>query len=140
MLPRARVHALSTTEAALTDFLDDAEASFLEYGVAPDVGRVTALENDELERFGETPPGEGDENPLAYIAPETVAALEDATEYYYAGISGMAVVDRIVRETTGPHAEVVMQSHAYEDRGEYTVYRYDHAGEEFLAVASGSFY
>lgn len=140
MLPRARVHALSPEQAALKSFVDDAEASFLEYGVAPDVGRVTAVPAEDLERHGETPPAEAAaDEPLAHLAPETVDALDGAAEHYYAGISGMAVVDRIVRETTGPHPEVVLQSHAFDDRSEYTVYRYDAPAESFVAVASGQF-
>ena len=52
----------------------------------------------------------------------------------------MAVVGRVLRETTGAHAGVVLQSHTYAKAPtDYTVYRYDTAAGKFVRVAHGTY-
>jgi hypothetical protein len=50
----------------------------------------------------------------------------------------MAVTDHVLRETTGAHESVVLQSHTYVGTPlEYTVYRDDDAVQASVTVASG---
>lgn len=144
-VPEAYVHALSTERDAVLDFVEAGESSFLEFGVAPDVGRPREIPLASVREWAETPPTATDGGGwLAYLTPEllnVVGADEgegSPATLWYAGVAGMAVVDRVLRETTGYHPDVALQSHTYASTPtEYAVYRPDPETEEFVAVASG---
>lgn len=137
------VHLLSPERSALIGFIERAESSFLELSMAPDVGRPTALELPEAREWTETRPAAASSGGwFPYLTTECVseAADEDATELHYAGVSGMAVLDRVLRETTGAHPDVTLQSHTYvQTPREYTVYRYDTAAGAYTTIARGEY-
>lgn len=138
---KAYVHALSTERDALLDFVEDAESSFLEYGIAPTVDRPSALSVGDAQEYAETAPTAKDaEGWLPYLTPAAVTETAgDGTEtLHYVGVAGMAVTARVLRETTGSHPDVVLQTHTYASAPlEYTVLRYDRDAGEFSALVSG---
>jgi hypothetical protein len=136
MAPTAYVHLLSADRDAILDVLDSAEAQFLAFGVAPDVRRPRALSVADARTHAERTPTAPDETWLPYLSPELVAAAADGEEarLFHAGIAGMTVVDRIVRETTDGDPDAHLQS---DDRPAgiltgYRVYRYEPAAEEYV--------
>lgn len=136
-------HVLSTDADALVDFVEDVESSFLELGIAPDVSRPTELRLSDARDWAQTrPAATSADGWLPYLTRDllgTVDATQPAT-LQYAGVAGMAVVGRVLRETTGAHPGVVLQSHTYaRTPTDYTVYRYDTAAEEFARVAHGTY-
>jgi hypothetical protein len=138
---KAYVHALSPERDTLLDFVEDAESSFLEFGIAPTVDRPTALPvEDAHDHARRAPVAEHAEGWLPYLTPE---AVEEATDQrtetlHYVGVAGMTVTARVLRETTGKHPDVVLQTHTYAGAPlEYTVYRYDRDVDAFSALASG---
>jgi hypothetical protein len=138
---KAYVHALSPERDALLDFVEDAESSFLEYGIAPTVDRPSALSVVAAQDHARTAPTADDAAGwLPYLTPEAVAeTTRDGTEtLHYVGVAGMAVTARVLRETTGSHPDVVLQTHTYASAPlEYTVHRYDRDAGEFSALVSG---
>ncbi|MFQ3285178.1 hypothetical protein [Natronomonas sp.] len=137
------VHVLSAEKAALTAFIGDAESSFLELSLAPDVGRPTDLPLADAREWAQTQPAAASgKGWLPYLTTELVDAVgaEAPTTLHYAGITGMAVVGRVLRETTGAHPSVVLQSHTFAQAPrEYTVYQYDVAAEEYTPIARGEY-
>lgn len=141
-LLRTHVHALAPRSAALSSFLDDVEASLLEYGLAPEVGRPRAVAwADAIEHARSSPFEATDEGWLPYLSVDALDELEvdRSGELHYFGVVGMRVVGRVVRETTGSHPEIVLQSQTYRETPDtYAVYRYDGGAEEFARIAEGS--
>jgi hypothetical protein len=137
----AYVHALSADRDALFDFLEDAESSFLELGIAPDVDRPTTVPAETAREHARVrPTATSADGWLPYLAPAALDQLAETERVHYAGIAGMTVTARVLRETTGPHPDVVLQSHTYTGTPmEYTVYRYDGVAGEFSQVAAGDY-
>lgn len=140
---RAYVHVLSVDQNALLDFLEDAEASFLEFGIAPDMGTPTALPLTEARDHAQIrPTTTSTDGWLPYLTPELLAEIpaQEPATIHYVGVSGMTVTDRVLRETTGTHEDIVLQSHTYTGIPlEFTVYQYDDTAQEFVTVASGEY-
>lgn len=135
----AYVHALSADHDAILDFVTDAESSFMEFGIAPDVGRPTEVPAETAhEHARASPTAASTDGWLAYLTPTALDQLADTERVHYVGVAGMAVTARVLAETTGPHPDVVLQSHRYTGTpSEYAVYRYSEAAGEFSQVASG---
>jgi hypothetical protein len=143
MVSRSYVHVLSAESAPLREFFDDIEASFLALNVAPDLSRPTDLPVAAARDWARARPAETTADSwLPYLSPELLDAVltEDVTTLRYAGVAGMAVVERVLRETTEPDPAVVLQSHTYTQTPlDYTVYRYDEATGEYGPVARGEY-
>jgi hypothetical protein len=140
---KSYVHVLSTDADALVDFVEDIESSFLELGIAPDVSRPRELPLSDARAWAQTQPGKTSADGwFPYLTREFVRAV-DATapaKLQYAGVSGMTVVGRVLRETTGAHADVILQTHTYTKAPtDYTVHQYDTTAEEYVPVASGTY-
>jgi hypothetical protein len=137
----AYVHALAAERDALLDLVEDAESAFMEFGIAPDVGRPTALSATEASEHAQTSPADASTGGwLSYLTPTALEPLPAETQLHYVGVGGMAVTARVVREATGRHPDVVLQSHVYTDAPrEYAVYRYDATADEFTQVARGDY-
>lgn len=137
----AYVHVLSADRDALLDFVEDAESSFMEFGIAPDVGRPTEFPAAAVREHARTPPTAASADGwLPYLAPATLDQLPTAERVHYVGVAGMVVTPRVLRETTGAHPEVVLQTHTYtRTPGEYAVYRYSEAAAAFTRVAGGDY-
>ncbi len=136
MLPQARIDAFAPTRAAIDEFRTDAEESFMRFGVAPETGSVTEVTTAALRGDAEQSPEA--ESSLSVPLPGVAAALDAAEDgsVYHFRVSGIPVVDRLLRETTGRHPGVLLRSRAYGGTDGYTLYRYDGAAGEFLAVAT----
>ena len=136
---KAYVHALSADRDALLDFVDDAESSFMQFGIAPDVGRPTDLPVAEVREHARTSPTTAPADGwLPYLAPAALEQLPTTERVHYVGVAGMAVTPRVLREATGAHAGVVLQTHTNtRTPWEYAVYRYNETAAEFTRVASG---
>jgi hypothetical protein len=140
MVTEAYVHTIAPDRDSLFAFREDAEDSFLEYGVAPDVSDVVEVPVADARRWSEKHPSEtGIDDWRAHLGPEALSAVESPSEgsLWYAGVSGLPVVDRLLRETTGVHPAVVVQAHAPTNLASYTVYEYDETAGAFDAVARG---
>lgn len=136
---KAYVHVLSADRDALLDFVGDAESSFMEFGIAPDVGRPADLPATEVREHAQTSPAAASADGwLPYLAPAAPNQLPTTEQVHYVGVAGMAVTPRVLREATGVHPDVVLQAHANtRTPWEYAVYRYNRAAAEFTRVASG---
>lgn len=141
-LSKTFVHVLAPGSGALSSFLDDAESSLLEYGLAPEIGRPRAIAEPAAEAYArQSPFAGGKDGWLPYLTADAFDELDVGTsgEVYYFGVAGERVVDRVLREPTGTHPSVVLQSQRYDGVPDlYTVYRYDEAADEFAQVARGS--
>lgn len=140
---KSYIHILSTDASALVDFIEGIESSFLEFGIAPDVDRPRELPVSDARAWAQTQPERTSADGwFPYLTREfigVVGATPPAT-LHYAGVSGMAVVGRVLRETTGAHAGVVLQTHTYTKAPtDYTVHRYDTTAKEYVPVASGTY-
>ncbi len=140
MVTETYVHGIAPDRAALLAFRDDAEDSFLEYGVAPDVGELLDVPTADARQWSEQQPSDAAADGwLAYLRPETLSALDTPGDsLYYVGVSGLPVVDRLLRETTGRHPSVVLQSHSASNPASYTVYQYDETSGQFDVFADGT--
>ena len=140
-LPKAYIHVLAPCTGAISRFLDDAERSFLELGIAPTIDRPRTVSVGAADEWAQTSPAAVSEGGwLPYLAADTLDELDadGSATITYAGIAGMRVVGRVLRETTGSHPSVVLQEHTYTVTPDtYTVYRYDELSETFQAVAHG---
>ncbi|QAU14017.1 hypothetical protein EKH57_15620 [Halorubrum sp. BOL3-1] len=141
-LPKTFVHVLAPRSGALSAFLDDVESSFIEYDLAPDVGRPRAIsEADAAESAQQSPREASEDGWLPYLTADALDELDvDASgEVHYFGVAGMRVVGRVLRETTGIHPSIVLQSQTHNGTPDtYAVYRYDEAADEFARIARGS--
>ncbi|WP_299335005.1 hypothetical protein [Haloplanus sp.] len=142
-LSKTYVHVLSTDADELIDFIEDAESSFLELGLAPDVSRPTELRFSDADDWARTRPattsGDGWLPYLTHDLLDAVGATAPAM-LQYAGIAGSAVVGRVLRETTDAHTGIVLQSHTYTQApAEYTVYRYETTADEYTRAAHGTY-
>ncbi len=140
MVTETYVHVIAPDRDTLFAFRDDADDSFLTYGVAPEVGDVVDVPVTDARRWSEHQPADTDADGwLRYLCPEALAAVDTPADgsLCYLGVSGLPVVDRLLRETTGAHPSVVLQSHAASNLARYTVYRYDETADQFDAVARG---
>lgn len=135
------VHALAADRDALLDFVDDAESSFMRFGIAPDIGRPLELPAEEAREYAQaSPTAASADGWLPYLTPAALNQISAAQNVHYVGVSGMAVIPRVLREQTGSHSGVVLQSHTYiRAPSEYTVYRYESAAAEFTEVASDDY-
>ena len=126
MRPTAHVHLLSADRNALLDVVERAETTFLEFGVAPE-RRTTAVDPETARQYATADPATTDGAWLPYLSTATVdAAAEDGADLHHAGITGMTVVGRLLREEVEGHPAVYLQS---DDRSAgvrtgYAVYRY----------------
>jgi|APHM01.1.fsa_nt_gi hypothetical protein len=138
---KAYVHALVADRNALLDYVEDAESAFMEFGIAPDTGSLTTLTAAEAREYAQTSAAAGSTDGwLSYLTPTALELFSSEEQLHYIGISGMAVTARVVREATGRHPNVVLQSHVYTNAPkEYAVYRYDVNADEFTQVASGNY-
>jgi len=124
--PTAHVHLLSADRNALLDVVDRAEETFVQFGVAPD-RRTTAVALATARRYATADPATTAGEWLPYLSPGVVdAAGEDGASLHHAGVTGMLVVDRLLREETEGGPDVYLQS---DDRSAgvptgYSVYRY----------------
>ena len=76
-LPKAYVHVLAPRAGALSSFLDDVEASLLEYGLAPEIGRPRSLsEADATEHAQTSPLGASESGWLPYLSTDALAAVD----------------------------------------------------------------
>ncbi|ERH09850.1 MAG: hypothetical protein J07HX64_01612 [halophilic archaeon J07HX64] len=140
MATETYVHIIAPDRGSLFAFRDDADDSFLEYGVAPEVGDVVDIPVADARRWSEQHPADTDADGwLGYLCPEALAAVETPADgsLCYVGVSGLPVVDRLLRETTGVHPSVVLQSHTASNLAKYTVYRYDETADQFGVFARG---
>jgi len=141
-LPKAYVHVLAPRAGALSSFLDDVEASLLEYGLAPEIGRPRSLSEADATEYARTSPLDASADGwLPYLSTDALAELDvdESGEVHYLGIAGMRVVSRVVSETTGAHPAVVLQTQTYTGTPDgYDVYRYDETAEAFRQIVSGS--
>ena len=140
MVTETYVHVIAPDRDPLLAFRGDAEDSFLEYGIAPETGDILDVPVADARRWSEQHPSDsGVEGWRAYLGPEALAAVETTPggSLCYAGVSGLPVVDRLLRETTGVHPSVVLQSHAPSNLARYTVYRYDETANQFDTFARG---
>jgi hypothetical protein len=138
MVTETYVHVVAPDRDSLFAFRDDAEDSFLEYGVAPEVGDIVEIPVADARRWSEHHPSAASiDGWRAYLGPETLTAVESPSDgsLCYVGVSGLPVVDRLLRETTGVHPSVVLQSHAPANLASYTVSRYDETADQFEAFA-----
>jgi hypothetical protein len=133
----AALHLVSADRGALRGVLDRADDSFAEFGVAPTDRQTTDLSVAEARECADRDPAGPDEWRRA-LAVETVraAATDDADRLYHVGVAGMAVFDRLLRETVEGHPAVVLQC---DDRRAgvrvgYEVYRYDRLAGEYVHV------
>ena len=140
MVTETYVHVVAPDRDSLFAFRDDADDSFLEYGLAPEVGEIVEIPVADARQWSEQRPLDASTDDWrAYLGPETLSAVETPSDdsLCYVGVSGLPVVDRLLRETTGAHPSVVLQSHAPTDLASYTVYRYDEATDQFDTFARG---
>ena len=140
MVTETYVHVIAPNRDTLLGFRDDVDSSFLEHGVAPEVGDIIEVPVADARRWSEQHPSETDIGGwVAYLGPEAVAAVETPSDgsLCYVGVSGLPVVDRLLRETTGVHRSVVLQSPAPANLASYTVYRHDETTDQFEPFARG---
>ena len=140
MVTETYVHVVAPDRDSLFAFRDDADDSFLEYGVAPEVGETLDIPAADARQWSEQHPSDAAADGwLCYLCPETLAAVESPSDgtLCYVGVSGLPVIDRLLRETTGVHPSVVLQSHDPGNLARYTVYRYDETADQFGAFARG---
>jgi len=141
-LPKTFVHVLAPRSGALSAFLDDVESSLMRYGLAPDIGRSRAIsEADAVEHAQRSPHEASEDGWLPYLTTDALNELgvDASGEVHYFGVTGMRVVGRVLRETTGTHPSIILQSQNHNGTPDtYTVYRYDEVDDEFARIARGS--
>lgn len=140
MVTETYVHVIAPNRDSLFAFRDDADDSFLEYGVAPAVGDVVDIPTADARRWSEQHPSDtAVDGWLGYLCPEALGEVGSPSDgaLCYVGVSGLPVVDRLLRETTGVHPSVVLQSHSPGNLARYTAYRYDETADQFSAFARG---
>ncbi|GAA0545513.1 hypothetical protein ABNG02_16035 [Halorubrum ejinorense] len=117
----------SPNRNALLDVIDDAEAAFFEYGLAPDISGVQTL---AVTVSGSTEDGHRvtDDDLPDHFSSEFTAEISQfhADRVYYAAMRGLPVIGRIVREETPSRPNVVIQSNRQTGSGpSCRVYRHD---------------
>lgn len=129
----ATVHLVSADADALLDVVERAEDSFMSFGVAPTVRRPVDLPVDTAREYARANPNTADGDWLPALSPaavDRVAADLDAdgagARLHHAGVTGMAVVERLLREETEGDPAVYLQA---DERSAgvatgYSLYRY----------------
>jgi len=118
---------VSPDQNALLDVVEGAEAAFLEYGLAPDIGGVKAVAGASAGSNRTVRATDEDALP-DHFSSELLAEIDrfDADDIHYTVIRGLPVVERVVREEVPGRPAVVIQSNKQTGSGpEYRVYRYD---------------
>ncbi len=140
--PSATVHLVSVDRDALLDVVERAEAVFLEYGVAPEVRRPVDLDVATAREYAAADPNTTAGDWLPSLSTEVVDAVaadldgeagdsaaepdDSDVQLSHAGVTGMVVVDRLLREQTEGHPAVYLQSDSRSAgvATGYTVYRW----------------
>ncbi len=119
MSTNATVHLVSADRDAVFDVVERAESVFMEYGVAPELRRPVGLDLATAREYATADPNAAPDDWLASLSAELVDAvaaganrdaLAGEAEIYHAGVTGMVVVDRLLREQTTGHPAVYLQS------------------------------
>ena len=121
------VHLLSRDEDAFREVLDDVDEQLLSFGVAPDDRVVTQFSIDAIQEYAELSPN-GEEDPMAAVSEELLKLISDGdSDLSYARLTGMRVLDRLVREEASGHRRVGLQADKrdVDMLTEYVVYQYD---------------
>jgi hypothetical protein len=129
---------VSSDRNALLDVIEDAEAAFLEYGLAPDIGGVRDLNSSEA-ASARTVLSDGDGGYPDHFSPELVAELREfgADRVHHAAVRGLPVIERVVREEVSGRPSVVVQANVQSGSGPgYRVYRYDRVADAYEVVAA----
>ena len=147
------VHLLSRGEDAFREVLDNVDAQLLSYGVAPDNRVVTQYSLETIHEYAELNPN-AEEDPMGAVSEELLelVEIEDEDEdenedgdpdVSYARLTGMRILDRLVREETAGHQQVALQvdKHEADMLTEYAVYQFDSGEDKYdqYAVAEGLF-
>ncbi len=149
------VHLLSRDEDAFREVLDNVDAQLLSYGVAPDNRVVTQYSLETIHEYAELNPN-AEEDPMGAVSEELLelVEIEDEDEnenenedgdpdVSYARLTGMRILDRLVREETAGHQQVALQvdKHEADMLTEYAVYQFDSGEDKYdqYAVAEGLF-
>jgi len=134
----AHLSLVSPDQKALLDVVEGAEAAFLEYGLAPDIGGVqdlTGVESTSTEKENMI-----DDDALPeHFSSEFVAEISqfDADKLHYVAMSGLPVIGRVVREEAPGRSSVVIQSNVQTgSASDYTVYRHNRLSGDYEAVSS----
>ncbi|ELZ43673.1 hypothetical protein C464_16017 [Halorubrum coriense DSM 10284] len=128
---------VSPDRNALLDVVEGAEAAFLEYGLAPDIGGVQAIAGAPATSDGTIRATDEDALP-DHFSSELLVEIDrfDADSVHYAAIRGLPVVERVVREEVQGRSAVVIQSSKQTGAGpKYRVYRYDAIEEAYETVS-----
>jgi hypothetical protein len=144
MRPSAHVHLVSADRDALLDVVEAAERQFVELGIAPDERRIDDLSAEAARRYAAADPNAADgDRWFPHLSPEALAeAVDGDARLHHAGIEGMVVIDRVVREETTGDPAVVLQTddrQAGVARG-YTVYRYAGVVDAYTEVSTGKWH
>lgn len=130
---------VSPDRNALLDVIDDAEAAFFEYGLAPDISDVqhlTGTVSDSIEGSRVTT---NDALPDHFSSEFTAEISQfDADRVYYAAMRGLPVIGRVVREETPSRPGVVIQSNRQTGSGpSCRVYRHDKLTSDYKLLSKG---
>lgn len=126
----------------LLDVVEEAETAFFEYGLAPEIGGVRAL-NDSVTASTPTVRLDGDAERPDHFSPELVAELREfgVDRVHYAAIRGLPVIERVVREEVSGRPSVVVQADVQSGSGPgYRVYRYDRVDDAYAVVSASDRY
>lgn len=153
MPPSATVHLVSADRDALIDVIERCEATFMEYGVAPDLRRPVEIDVATAREYAAADPNTTAGDWLPHLSTEVVDAVaadgdgdgdaatadDDRSDVslHHAGVTGMVVVDRLVREQTEGHPDVSLQSDSRSAgvATGYTVYRWTGVDGRYERVA-----
>lgn len=128
---------VSPDRNALLDVIDDAEAAFFEYGLAPDISDVQHLTGTESDSVEDIHAVTDDALPDHFSSEFTSEISQfDGDNIYYAAMRGLPVIGRIVREETPGRPGVVIQSNRQTGSGpSCRVYRHDKLTGDYILLS-----